>query len=107
LKPDQFDIDTRALPDDVLAVTPSGELDLGTVGPLADILHAAHGRGQDVHLDLSALTFIDSTGLSLLIEIAQAAETNGWHLRMVDPSPAVARVVAMTRTESVLGLEAG
>jgi anti-sigma B factor antagonist len=102
----QFEINTRALGDDVLAVAPSGELDLGTVGPLSEVLRTAQGRGQAVHLDLSELTFMDSTGLALLIEVAQDAKSNGWMLRMTDPSPPVARVIAMTRTQAVLGLDA-
>jgi anti-anti-sigma factor len=101
-----FDITTRRLAGDVLAVVPSGELDLGSVGPLTDLLRDARARDQGVQLDLSKITFMDSTGLSLLIEVAQHARSNGWQLRMVDPSAPVARVIAMTRTQEALGIDA-
>jgi anti-sigma B factor antagonist len=100
-----LEISTHVLADDLLAVVPSGELDLASVGQLADVLREAEQRQLDVQLDLGELTFMDSTGLALLIELAQDARANGWNLRMTDPSPAVARVVAMTRTESALGLD--
>jgi anti-sigma B factor antagonist len=100
-----LEISTHVLADDLLAVVPSGELDLGSVGQLADALREAARRQLDVRLDLGELTFMDSTGLALLIELAQDAKADGWNLRMVDPSPAVARVIAMTRTETALGLD--
>lgn len=93
------------LADDTLAVVPTGELDLGSVGQLADALREAQARELDVRLDLGELTFMDSTGLALLIEVAEEARANGWNLRIADPSPPVARVIAMTRTESALGLD--
>jgi anti-sigma B factor antagonist len=99
-----LELSTRTGAGDVLVVAPSGELDLRSVDALADVLRDAHDRGQPVELDLSALSFMDSTGLSLLIETAQDAKAHGWPLRIRDPSEPVAHVIEMTRTREALGL---
>jgi len=51
----------------VVTVVVSGELDLATVPQLSAIV-AEHGDARLLVLDLNAVTFIDSTGLRLLIE---------------------------------------
>lgn len=105
-RPPSFAISSRALPDGGLLLAPSGELDLGTVDQLARALADAGRERRAVELDLGALGFIDSTGLALLIETAASARADGWPLRLVDPSPAVARIVELTQTHSALGLDA-
>src|SRR5579883_915000 len=64
----------------------SGELDIATVPELHRHV-TADGAGV-VALDLTAVTFIDSTGLRLLLE---AHQTLGDRLRIV-PSPACERL---------------
>jgi anti-sigma B factor antagonist len=99
-----FEITTRTL-DGTLTVAPSGELDLASAGRLFALLREAQGRGEAVDLDLGQLTFMDSTGLALLIEASCDAQADGWALRIHNPSPPVARVIEMTRTQTVLGLD--
>ena len=55
--------------DGVTVVRLTGELDLYNAHTVRDELFAVAGRGPDrVVVDLSAVTFIDSTGLGVLIE---------------------------------------
>jgi anti-sigma B factor antagonist len=63
-----------------------GELDLGSAPQLRRALEAA---GDDVVLDLRGLTFMDSTGVRVLLE---AAERGGGGLRMLAPTGGDARV---------------
>jgi len=63
-----------------------GELDLGSAEQLERALAEA---GDEVLLDLSGLTFMDSTGVRVLLE---AAERGGPGLRMVPPRDGDARV---------------
>ena len=63
-----------------------GELDLGTAERLERALAGADG---DVLLDLCELTFMDSTGVRLLLE---AAERFGPRLRIVAPRSGDVRV---------------
>jgi anti-sigma B factor antagonist len=64
-----------------------GELDLGSAPQLERALAAA-GDGE-VLLDLRGLTFMDSTGVRVLLE---AAERGGPGLRMLPPANGDARV---------------
>ena len=65
-------------------VTLRGELDLGSAPQLEQALGATNGR---VVLDLSGLTFMDSTGVRVLLE---AAARGG--LRVIAPVGGEARV---------------
>jgi anti-sigma B factor antagonist len=66
-------------------VTLRGELDLGTAPRLEQALAEA---GDDVLLDLRRLTFMDSTGVRVLLEAAE----RGGRLRILAPAGGGARV---------------
>jgi anti-sigma B factor antagonist len=55
-----------------------------------------------VVLDLAAVTFIDSTGLSALMDARAESDRNGWDFSVSRPSPAVRRVVELAGLEYVL-----
>ena len=63
-----------------------GELDLATAPRLE---HALAEAGDDVLLDLRGLTFMDSTGVRVLLEAAEGA---GPGLRMIVPAGGDVRV---------------
>ena len=67
-------------------LTLRGELDLGSAAELEQALAEA---GSDVLLDLRGLTFMDSTGVRVLLE---TAERLGPGLRIVPPASGEARV---------------
>ena len=54
-------------------------------------------------LDLAAVTFIDSTGLSALMDARSESDRNGWEFSVRHPSAAVRRVVELAGLEHVLG----
>jgi anti-anti-sigma factor len=60
----------------------AGELDLATAPLLADHLAAVGAPGADVVLDLAGLTFLDSSGVTLLLGAARRAARDGWALRV-------------------------
>ena len=76
-------------------VRPLGELDLATVGQLQDALGALREEGTPVVLDLEGLTFIDSSGLRLLLTASAAAEDAGQELTMRGGQPNVARTLEL------------
>ena len=59
--------------------------------------------GHPVTLDLAEVTFIDSTGLSALMDAHFEAGRNGWEFSIRSASPAVLRVVALAGMHEVLG----
>ncbi len=67
-------------------LTLRGELDLGTAERLERALAEA---GEDVLLDLRGLTFMDSTGVRVLLEAAERGPTG---LRMIAPGSGEARM---------------
>ena len=77
-----------------------GELDLATAPGLEKALDEAFDGGSAaLVLDLSALTFIDSTGIALLIG-AIAREADGSTVRFIpSQAPAVTRVLRLTGVE--------
>ncbi len=80
----------------------SGELDVAVVGRLHDRLKSLARTGESVQLDLSDLSFIDSSGLNLIITAFREAQRDGWELH-VEPnlSPPVRKVVMMMGLDEV------
>jgi anti-anti-sigma factor len=70
--------------DDVVVVRPHGELDLATVETLRAALDGVEDAGRLV-LDLRGLSFIDSTGLHLLVALDSRAQRDGFQLTLVAP----------------------
>jgi anti-anti-sigma factor len=68
----------------------AGELDLGTVSILRDALGQFVGDGE-IALNLSELTFIDSTGIHALLDFARSQD--GEKVILESPTEAVRRVL--------------
>ena len=78
-------------------VRPVGELDLDTATVLEEQLAAARADGvETVVLDLRGLTFMDSTGLRLVIRWDTAAREDGFEFAIVPGSEVVQRVFRLT-----------
>jgi anti-sigma B factor antagonist len=71
----------------------SGELDFGTVGQVQVRLAELRDQGMATLLDLDALTFIDSTGIRLVLTACEDAQGNGWSFRVTRGSERVRRVL--------------
>jgi anti-anti-sigma factor len=69
---DPIGITTRTLNSGRRLVSVSGELDLASSGALSETLERELSAGNRVLLDLSGVTFIDSTGLAAIINAARA-----------------------------------
>ncbi|HEX4787151.1 MAG TPA: STAS domain-containing protein [Actinospica sp.] len=85
----------------------SGEFDLGTtdiVWPgLARLLATA---AEVVVLDGTALEFMDSSGLRVLLRGAKLAESEGTAFRVVAPHPVVQRVLELAGARHALDVRA-
>lgn len=79
----------------------AGELDLVSEPVLADELAKADGRA--LRIDLSALAFMDSTGLRALLTTMRAFDD----FKLRGPlQPSVERLFALTQTDQILPFEA-
>lgn len=84
-----------------------GEIDLHTAPDLERDGHAALAE-PEVHalaVDLSAVTFIDSTGIGALVRLRLAAEGVGKQLLLVRPSSQVQRVLQVCALHDVFRIE--
>jgi anti-sigma B factor antagonist len=89
---------------EVVIVALAGELDASNVASARGVLDALSAAEADEILvvDLSALEFIDSSGLALLVSLAEA-DSDGSKLRVVpSEAPAVARIMRVTGIDSML-----
>jgi anti-sigma B factor antagonist len=83
-----------------------GELDVSTAPLLHEVLRdATVESSNEIVLDLSALSFVDSTGLSLLVSANKRAVSAGEVFILRDAQPTVMRVLDVTGLTSVFRLE--
>lgn len=74
-----------------------GEIDLETAPEVArELLSVAAGNRDDVVLDCSAMTFIDSSGLEALVSVAQVLECEHRKLVLLRVRPACRRPIEIT-----------
>ncbi len=106
VRPTRFEI-TEASESADLLLSIAGELDLNTVPELAR--RVEDGLGEEVGrvtLDLSELTFMDSSGLRLLIELNQRAGRDDWELRLIAPKhESASAVLRLTGADAALPFE--
>ena len=97
-EPSPFSVEVREDPAAGCAfVVPEGELDALTVPDTRRALDAALATGaRHVVLDLREVTFIDSTGIRLMVEAEGASRKDGLRFAIVDGGPAVQRLLAIT-----------
>src|SRR4051794_16235048 len=75
-------------------IAPEGELDLYAARALAPELNEATGATHPrVIVDLSGVTFIDSSGLGLILQAHQRLQRQGRDFRVVAPQGSAAAVL--------------
>jgi anti-anti-sigma factor len=78
-------------------VSVGGEIDPGTASELSEAaLSAMREIGPSLVLDLSGVTFMDSTGLKVLLAVHQRAQLAGGRLVLAGATRSVQRVVSIT-----------
>ena len=94
---------------DPAVVTVVGEIDLLTAAdfgrPLRELLQ--HRRPAVIDLDLTGVSFMDSTGIQVLVATYTDALAAGTALRVVAASDPVLRVLRLTGLLDALGVQGG
>ncbi len=97
-----FDLDTLVV-DDVAVVRIAGDLDAAASTRLLDAVDKVMGwQPRRIDIDASAVPFIDSAGLRVLLQCHARARRESVELRIVEPSPEVIRLLTMTGLDDVL-----
>jgi anti-sigma B factor antagonist len=79
-----------------------GELDCATAPALEARLRTLAGLGHALAVDLAEVSFIDSSGLRLLLQTRCDADRDGRVFEVRRPSPVVRRVLDLARAEHLL-----
>jgi anti-anti-sigma factor len=88
---------------DTTIVAPAGELDLGSARALGTALAtAADGGAPRVVLDLRRLTFVDSSGISVIVKFQRHFAVEGIRFGVVKGDDTVQRAFALSHVEPLL-----
>jgi anti-sigma B factor antagonist len=81
-------ITTSTRPSGVVEISPAGEIDVENAYEIKDAVaaHLAAGRPERIELDMHAVSFIDSVGISALVAAFQLAGVSGVKLVVTRPS---------------------
>jgi anti-sigma B factor antagonist len=94
-------VDTRIESTGVPTVCVSGELDSSNAASLEAAVAPLAAEHTELVFDLSALRFMDSAGIAVLVGVAAKVDA----VRLREPSQAVRRVVELTGLTGVLPIE--
>jgi anti-anti-sigma factor len=89
-----------------VVVVVRGELDLSTVPTLRAVLDGLDPRYRRIVLDMANVTFLDSMGVGLLVEISRRCVSELRTLALRAPSQRVRRVLELTGLHEMLPFEA-
>ena len=85
-----------------------GDVDIETSPILEEQLQSVLDQGySSIIVDLAGVTFLDSTGLSVLIGSLRRCEAAAGHLRLESPRANVQKVLEVTGLVGIFGLDDG
>ena len=97
-----FHVDVKPERDQV-TVAPRGELDMATVGVVDRELRRLHETGfATIVLDLGGLSFMDSSGLHLVMRWAAEASRDSFRFELEPGQPQVQRLFELTAVKDEL-----
>lgn len=101
VQPGQLSV-VSAATDGIRVLTLAGEIDRDTGQPLRQALDATGTARPRIVVDLSRVTFMDSTGINILIAAHRSlTEAGGW-IRLAAPTDAVMRLLQIVGVDAVI-----
>ena len=82
-----------------------GEIDMDVTEKAKEVIFPHIDAGKEVHLNLSNVQYMDSSGISVLIESHQKAMELGTRVVLKEISKSVLKVIMMAKLEQILILE--
>ena len=82
-----------------------GEIDMDVTEKAKEVIFPVIDSGKEVHLNLSQVQYMDSSGISVLIESHQRALEKNTKVIIKDVSKSVLKVIMMAKFEQILNLE--
>jgi anti-sigma B factor antagonist len=78
-----------------------GEIDLESSPVARELLLSSVAGKRNLLVDLSAVTYIDSSGVASMVEALQASKKNGTQFALAAASEAARRVLELARLDKV------
>jgi anti-sigma B factor antagonist len=88
--------------DGCMVVFAVGEIDLATAPNLREVMVEAVESGRHLLVDLSAVSFLDSTGLGVLIHTQKEIAAIHKSMSLVGPTGMIANVLRITRIDEAI-----
>jgi anti-anti-sigma factor len=82
-----------------------GDLDLASADAVSERLEALSAENQPVLLDLDSLTFMDSSGLRVVLQAAENSRTSGWQFKLTPGSEQVRHLFSSAGVTDRLPIE--
>ena len=82
-----------------------GEIDMDVTEKAKEIIFPLVEAGKEVHINLKNVSYMDSSGISVLIESHQKALEKGTKVIVKEISKSVLKVIMMAKLEQILNLE--
>jgi anti-sigma B factor antagonist len=102
-----FDLSEETVDDRTIVLAAAGEIHVSTAPELSERLNAAIASGRTrLVLDLTGVEFIDSTGLSVLLNALRRLTRRQGALALVCTNPTVLRLFEITRLDSTFDIVA-
>ena len=84
-----------------LVIAFEGDVDLEHSPKARQVLLDGITRGKSVLVDMSGVSYIDSSGVASLVEAYQVAKQRGLRFALVEVNPAALRVLQLARLDKV------
>ena len=75
----------------------NGEIDMDVTDKAKDVILPLIEAGKEVHINLKDVEYMDSSGISVLIESKKLSEKKNTKFELVEVSKPVEKVLAMAR----------
>ena len=82
-----------------------GEIDLNNSNELRVKLNDELNSGKSIKLNLSEVTYIDSSGVSCLVEATQISKKNNTEFSIIDLSESVRKVLELAYLDKILPIK--
>ena len=82
-----------------------GEIDMDVTEKAKDVIMPLIESGKEVHLNLKEVQYMDSSGISVLIESHQKSAELGSRVVLKEISKSVLKVIMMAKLEQILIIE--
>tara|TARA_B100001093_G_scaffold24490_1_gene21676 strand:+ start:1118 stop:1402 length:285 start_codon:yes stop_codon:yes gene_type:complete len=75
----------------------NGEIDMDIADNVRDVIFPLIDAGKEVHLNLKDVQYMDSSGISVIVESNQRAKQNNTKVELKELSQPVEKVLAMAK----------